>query len=80
MDDDTLRRHIFLRAKKRSALQYASAVQLWGEAAGLAQEQPWPPSYASTCVFCSLFRSSATFGKYLSHIRSFFLYNHIQLR
>ena len=55
---------------KRSALQYASAVQLWGEAAGLAQEQPWPPSYASACAFCSLFRSSATLGKYLSHIRS----------
>ena len=50
--------------------RHASAVQLWGEAAGLAQEQPWPPAYASACAFCSLFRSSATLGKYLSHIRS----------
>ena len=55
---------------KRSASQYASAVHLWGEAASLAGERPWPPAHASTCAFSSLFRSSASLGRYFSHIRS----------
>ena len=45
-------------------------MQLWGEAAALAGEPPWPPSHAVVSAFCTLFRSSASLGRYCSHIRS----------
>ena len=55
---------------KRSAPSYAAAVQLWGQAARVAQEPPWPPQYSTVCVFSTFFRNSASLGRYCSHIRS----------
>ena len=55
---------------RRSAPEYASAIQLWGEAASVTGEAPWPPKHLTLCVFCTLFRSSVSLGCYLSHLRS----------
>ena len=55
---------------RRSAGAYASAVQLWGHAACLTQQQPWPPGELTLQCFATLFRNGASLGKYLSHLRS----------
>ena len=55
---------------RRSAPQYASAVRLWGEAAGAISVPEWPPSEAVLDVYVGLFRNGNTLQKYLSHIRS----------
>ncbi len=54
---------------KRSARQYASAVELWGQASDLHRVAAWPPTEQTLAVFVGLFRSGVSLGRYLSHIR-----------
>jgi hypothetical protein len=56
-----------LEAQRGAVRQRRAAV---GEAAALASVPPWPPSHAAVNAFCTLFRSSASLGRYFSHIRS----------
>ena len=55
---------------RRSAAQYASAVRLWGEAAGSIGAPSWPPSEAVLNAFVGLFRNGNTLQRYVSHLRS----------
>ena len=55
---------------RRSAAQYATAVALWGRAAAAANELPWPPKMVTLDAFCFYFRSGASLGIYLSHLRA----------
>ena len=53
-----------------SAPQYASAVQLWGEAASCAAVRPWPPSAEVLEIFTFLFKHGPSLSRYISHVRS----------
>lgn len=54
---------------RRSALQYAVAVDLWGRAAKLCACQPWPPNPLVLSLYASLFRNGHSLRNYLSHLR-----------
>ena len=53
-----------------SADGYASAVQLWGRAAKLAEKEAWPPCQDVLNVFAFMFRNGDSLSGYISHIRS----------
>jgi len=55
---------------RKSAEQYASAVRLWGQAAGICEVEPWPPTMRILETFVFFFRSGASLGQYLSHLRA----------
>jgi len=55
---------------RKSAEQYASAVRLWGQAARICDSKPWPPSTGVLETFVFFFRSGASLGQYLSHMRA----------
>ena len=57
-------------AWKASAAQYASAIQLWGEAARCVSCEPWPPSSRVLRMFTFLFTHGPSLVQYVSHIRS----------
>jgi len=65
--DDTLWRCFC--SWRRSGLQYAVAVELWGRAAGTCVCAPWPPSATVLGAFASFFRNGLSLRKYLSHVR-----------
>ena len=53
-----------------SADSYASAIQLWGRAALLANKPAWPPSQDILNVFVFLFRNGDSLANYISSLRS----------
>ena len=53
---------------RASAVQYASAIQLWGRAAKLCEMDPWPPSRGLLDAYAFFFQHGPS--RYLSHIRS----------
>jgi hypothetical protein len=55
---------------RKSAAQYASAVQLWGRAASLIQSDAWPPCQRVLEVFVFFFRNGDSLANYISHLRS----------
>jgi hypothetical protein len=55
---------------RKSALAYASAVQLWGRAAGLLSVEAWPPSQPVLNMFAFFFKNGDSLSNYVSHIRS----------
>ena len=55
---------------RKSALGYASAVSLWGQAAAAVKAAPWPPQQCTLDCFASLFRSGASLAQYLSRLRT----------
>ena len=55
---------------RRSAAQYASAVQLWGLAAQSVGCSPWPPSRLAAEAYAFFFKQSTTMAQYVSHVRA----------
>ena len=59
-----------MAAWRTSAAQYASAVQLWGQASVAVDKVAWPPSRDVLMTFCFFFKHGPTLSRYLSHLRS----------
>lgn len=55
---------------RRSGLQYAVAVDLWGRASATCARPPWPPTSLVLSAFASYFRNGRSLQNYLSHIRT----------
>ena len=66
--DDTIWR--CLSSWRRSGLQYAVAVDLWGRASSTCMRQPWPPCDAVLSTYAFYFKNGKAMRQYLSHLRS----------
>ena len=67
LSDDSIWR--CLSSWRRSAAQYAAAVDLWGRVAQSVSCQPWPPSQETLSAFAFCFGNGASLSRYLPHIR-----------
>ena len=57
-------------AWKRSAKQYASAVELYGQVCASAQVAPWPPSGSSRDLLAAVCRRAGTLAAYIRAVAS----------